>query len=145
MVNDYLDEPTLGKKKKEPKTLRFKNTQEAFSYYTEKERQKKIRSDVQARIKRLQRIGSLRKQFGSAGGAVVGATQDIGASIGQSQKREGIIRAVGSRAEAIERQICSMSEVPLLHNMERARMEILTVKNKWLENVEKSVTDSFPS
>jgi len=62
----------------------------------------------------------------------------------QSTKRQGVIRYVMGKAERMEQRFASADEVPFLRNLESARAEVLTVSNKWLENQEKSVTDSFP-
>lgn len=57
---------------------------------------------------------------------------------------QGVIRSIGSRAEKIEQQLVGINEVPFLNNLERTRARVLSLNNKWLRNVEKSVTDSFP-
>jgi len=62
----------------------------------------------------------------------------------QGQKREGIIRSFASKAELMEQQLCSINEVPFLNNLESARMRMCSPPNKWLQDVEKQTTDSFP-
>ena len=62
----------------------------------------------------------------------------------QAQKREGVIRSMASKAERMEQRFASINEVPLLRNMERARQDVLTVDNKWLEKQESDVVNSFP-
>jgi len=62
----------------------------------------------------------------------------------QSRRRQRFVDIMGSRAEQLEIQAVSFDEVPMLHDMERQRSRKTTVSNRFLNDTEKGVTDSFP-
>ena len=57
------------------------------------------------------------------------------------QRRMGIM---SGRAEALELEMVSLNEIPLLHQMERERTRLTTPPDNFLIRTEKEVTDSFP-
>lgn len=62
----------------------------------------------------------------------------------QSNQRSGSIGILGGRAEQLEIEFCSLDEVPFLNSLENVRMRLASPNNRYLINVEKEVTDSFP-
>jgi hypothetical protein len=60
------------------------------------------------------------------------------------QNRAEVIRAIGSKAEILERQIIGFNEVGFLNNLESARMKALSPPNDWLRRTEADVLRSFP-
>ena len=59
----------------------------------------------------------------------------------ERRKRIGFM---GSKAEQLELEAVSWSEVPMLVDMERQRTRKTMVSNNFLNRIEKEVTDSFP-
>jgi hypothetical protein len=151
---DYLGEKVYPRNSKErylEEMNRIQNPKSAegreFKKQLFKERQKQIKITAKSQAQKSLGTGKLnirqkaylqayKKQVKKD--AMTQATEDI--KLG----KQGVIRSIGSRAERIEQQLVGINEVPMLRNLEFARMDILTPNDAMLTNVEKSVTDSFP-
>ena len=173
MARDFLDEVNFGKKKadesavkgKKEKTPRFQNIQEAATYYKKKAQQETFKLGGQAEtrkeralvkiseayqkkrfkqeIGRIARQDKLRQAFGRLA-PVAESLQQAQAQQIQGQRRQGVIRQIGSMAEKFENQMLAINETKFLNNMESARMQILSPPNRWLQDVENSVVRSMP-
>ena len=98
MVQDFLDEFKINKKKP-----RFQNVGEAFSVLVEKERQKKIKLEASKKFSRLKALQKLQAS------PVQENINQVILQQAQAQRRQGVIRAIGSKAEAIERQLVGIN------------------------------------
>jgi hypothetical protein len=112
------------------------------------EKAEKLRVNLQAKklVEREQRSIENKRRLDAIKNAIANQSLMTSLRLGeqQAQKRQGVIRSIGSKAEKLEIWAVTRNEVPMLMNMEKARQDVLTPPDKWLENVERSVTDSFP-
>jgi hypothetical protein len=122
-------------RKKLPKEGGYKSLKETIKAQEQKQRAAYFKKQAIKQL-RLRKLGIL--------APIASTASELQSQISESQKREGIIRELGSKAERIERQITGFNEVGFLNNLESARMKALTISNGWLQNQEKSITDSFP-
>jgi hypothetical protein len=163
----YLDEGQmikLSKKKEIPKTTKEYLKQLAeVAQKTEERKQKealKIKENKKLsvtreyqlkkaiekyNVERAKRLSKIRLKEIQRGKTLT-ALRNIAVQQQQSQKREGIIQQIGTKAEKIEHIICSASEVPFLENLERTRMSVCSPPHSTkLIRFEKKITDSFPA
>lgn len=142
--------------KKKEREKQFTSTQEAIDYFTKKEKSRTFREEARKRlgISRQESISKYNKKIqgekaklelerlkrGNVGFAVSQAQIQTQ----QAQRRQRAMGVLGSRAEQMEIWAVNLDEVPMLHDMERQRTKACTPSNKYMEKIERSVTDSFP-
>lgn len=142
MSIDENEELNLGKKKRNSET-NFKSPREAYEALLTKGTQRVFKQSALKQYKKIQRQAELRKKVGVFA-PVAESTIEMQQQMQESQRRQGVIRSVVGKAEQFEQKIMRLNEVPMLMNMEKARGQVVSPPDRWIESVEREATRSMP-